>query len=231
MTSPYTLTENASLTHHNTFRVAARAPLFAAVNDPQALPEVLRLPVLRGRALLLLGEGSNILFARDPDMPVLTVTTRGIRVLEESNTAVRVRAEAGEHWHDLVSWSLKQGLCGLENLSLIPGTVGAAPIQNIGAYGAELADVLSAVEAFDRERGELVRLERERCEFSYRQSVFKRYPDRWIITGVELELRRDASLKLDYSGVRDELAAMGIARPTALDVSNAVCRLRLRKLP
>lgn len=231
MTSPYTLTENASLAACNTFRVAARAPLLADVNDPQALPEVLQLPALRGRPLLLLGEGSNILFARDPDMPVLTVTARGIRVLADGNTSVQVRAAAGEHWHDLVRWSLQKGLCGLENLSLIPGTVGAAPIQNIGAYGAELADVLLAVEAFDRNHGEFVRLEAEHCEFSYRQSVFKRHPDRWIITTVELELRRDAPLKLDYSGVRDELTAMGIAEPTALDVSNAVCRLRRRKLP
>jgi UDP-N-acetylmuramate dehydrogenase len=231
MTIPYTVTENASLAGHNTFRVAARTAVLAAVNDPQALPELLRLPVMRDHPLLVLGEGSNVLFIRDPDAAVVIVAARGLRILESGDNDTRVRAAAGEHWHDLVRWSLAQGLCGLENLSLIPGSVGAAPIQNIGAYGVELAESLVAVEAYDRQRSEMVRLNREQCRFSYRQSLFKQTPDRWIITAVELQLQHNAPLRLDYSGVREELSAMGIIKPTATDVSDAVCRLRRRKLP
>lgn len=231
MILPYTLLENAPLAEHNTFRVPARARLLAEVNDPQALSELLQLSELRDRPLLVLGEGSNVLFTRDFAGVVIIPTARGMRLLGEDSAGVRLHAAAGEHWNDLVRWSLAQGLSGLENLSLIPGSVGAAPIQNIGAYGAELADSLIAVEAYDRQQHEAVRLTREQCAFSYRQSLFKQTPDRWIITAVELELQRVAPLRLDYAGVREELSAMGIARPTAADVSDAVCRLRQRKLP
>ncbi|MGH8369974.1 MAG: UDP-N-acetylmuramate dehydrogenase [Gammaproteobacteria bacterium] len=231
MTSAYTLTENASLAGHNTFRVSARAALFAAVNDPQALPELLRSPAVRDQPLLVLGEGSNVLFIRDPEGVVVSIAAHGMQILGEDSAGVKLRAAAGEHWHDLVRWSLMQGLCGLENLSLIPGSVGAAPIQNIGAYGVELAGNLIAVEAYDRERDEAVKLSRKECGFSYRHSVFKQTPDRWVITAIELRLQRTAPLKLDYSGIREELSAMNITRPTATDVSDAVCRLRRRKLP
>jgi UDP-N-acetylmuramate dehydrogenase len=231
MASTYTLIENAPLIRRNTFRVPARAALLAEVHEPVTLAELLALPEVDGRPLLVLGEGSNVLFTRDFDGLVLAMANRGIEVLEDAGEAVRVRAAAGEDWHGLVRWSLAQGLCGLENLSLIPGTVGAAPIQNIGAYGAELAKTLETVEAYDRKTGKTARLTREQCEFSYRQSVFKQQPERWIITAVELRLRRYAALKLDYAGVREELAAMKITGPTAKDVSEAVCRLRRRKLP
>lgn len=231
MTAPYTLIEDASLAEHNTFRVPARAALLVQVNEPQALPELLQSPGLRDRPVLVLGEGSNVLFTRDPAGAVIMLTARGMRMLDEDEAGARVYAAAGEHWDDLVRWSLVQGLTGLENLSLIPGSVGAAPIQNIGAYGAELAEHLIAVEAYDRMQGAAVRLTRADCDFSYRQSLFKRSPDRWIITAIELQLQRDAPLRLDYSGVGAELAAMAITHPTAADVSAAVCRLRRRKLP
>ena len=231
MTPAYRLTEDASLAGHNTFRVPARAQLLVEVDDPQALPELLRLPELCDRPLLILGEGSNVLFTRDPAGVIIIITARGMQLLGTDSAGTTVRVAAGEHWNDLVRWSLAQNLCGLENLSLIPGSVGAAPIQNIGAYGAELAETLIAVEAYDRERNEAVCLSREQCGFSYRQSRFKQNPDRWIITRVELRLQQDAPLKLDYSGVHEELSAMNITRPTATDVSDAVCRLRRRKLP
>ncbi|MGA9852267.1 MAG: UDP-N-acetylmuramate dehydrogenase [Gammaproteobacteria bacterium] len=231
MTSSYTLFHNASLVDHNTFRVPAHATLLAEVNDPQALPELLVLPQVRDKSLLVLGDGSNVLFIRDFDGVVIIVAARGIEILEDDGGNVRIRASAGENWNGLVRWTLAQGLCGLENLSLIPGRVGAAPIQNIGAYGAELAETLETVEAFDRQANMPARLTREQCGFSYRQSVFKQHPERWIITGIELRLHRSAPLKLDYAGVREELAAMEIAKPTATNVANAVCRLRLRKLP
>lgn len=228
---PDVLTAGASLQTHNTFRVPAHAAWLAEVRDPRIIPVLLARPEVSGLPVLVLGDGSNMLFTRDFDGLVLVVGTRGIEILGDDGAAVRVRAAAGENWHGLVRWSLAQSLCGLENLSLIPGRVGAAPVQNIGAYGAELADTLEAVAAYDREAGKLLRLERAQCEFSYRQSIFKRQPERWIITSVELLLHHDAPLKLDYAGVREELAAMTITQPTALDVSEAVCRLRRRKLP
>jgi UDP-N-acetylmuramate dehydrogenase len=130
-----------------------------------------------------------------------------------------------------VDWTLARGLAGLENLALIPGLVGAAPIQNIGAYGVEVAECIGVVEAWDRLAGRTVRLERADCEFGYRDSVFKRAPDRWIVTAVELHLSREGAPRLGYAGVREELDAMGFVAPSASDVAEAVRRLRRRKLP
>ncbi|HVC29207.1 MAG TPA: UDP-N-acetylmuramate dehydrogenase [Gammaproteobacteria bacterium] len=231
MTARYILTANASLEHRNTFRVSAHAKWMAEIHAPAAIPEVLALPQVKDLPLLVLGEGSNTLFTRDFDGLILLMANRGMELLADNGSGVRVRAAAAEHWHELVRWSLAQGLCGLENLSLIPGTVGAAPIQNIGAYGAELSETLISVSAYDRMSHEQVQLSWEQCGFSYRDSIFKRTPERSIITTIELRLQRSAPLKLDYAGVREELAAMHITEPTAADVSVAVCRLRLRKLP
>jgi len=231
MNAPYTLTKNSPLDHRNTFRVAVRTAWLAEIHDPQSLPEVLAGSEVNGRPLMVLGEGSNVLFTRDFHGLVLAMSNRGIEVLDDDGETMHVRVAAGEDWHGLVRWSLAQGLCGLENLSLIPGTVGAAPIQNIGAYGAELAETLETVEAYDRQAKNFVRLSRAQCEFSYRQSVFKQQPERWIITTVELRLRRHAPLKLDYAGVREELTTMKVTTPTVADVSEAVCHLRRRKLP
>src|SRR5574337_1148433 len=231
MNSPFTLNRNASLEKHNTFRVPVRAALLAEVNDPESLPELLALPEVRGKPLLALGDGSNVLFTRDFDGLVVIIAARGIEILEDDGASARIRVSAGENWNGLVRWSLAQNLCGLENLSLIPGRVGAAPIQNIGAYGAEVAETLLSVETFDRTAGKRVHLSREQCGFRYRDSVFKQEPERWIIVGVELHLQHSAPLKLDYAGLREELAAMGVTQPTATSVADAVCRLRLRKLP
>jgi len=231
MTARYTLIPDAPLETRHTFRVPARAKWLAEIHAQAAIPEVLALPPVKDLPLLVLGEGSNTLFTRDFDGLIVLMANRGMELLADNGSGVRVHAAAAEHWHDLVRWSLAQGLCGLENLSLIPGAVGAAPIQNIGAYGAELAETLISVSAYDRSTREQVQLSHGQCGFSYRDSIFKQMPERWIITAVELCLRRSTPLKLDYAGVRDELAAMQIARPTAADVSAAVCRLRQRKLP
>ena len=231
MSSPYTLINDAPLDRHNSFRVPARVTLLAEVTAAEALPGLLALPAVRGKPLLVLGDGSNVLFTRDFDGLVIIVAARGIEILEDDGASARIRASAGENWNGLVRWSLTQGLCGLENLALIPGRVGAAPIQNIGAYGVEVAETLLSVEAFDRTTGKSVCLSREQCGFRYRDSVFKQQPERWIITAIALRLQRNAPLKLDYAGVREELAAMSVTQPTATNVADAVCRLRLRKLP
>jgi UDP-N-acetylmuramate dehydrogenase len=230
MAEAYTLIEQAPLASRNTLRVAATARWLATVNSAAALPGLLDLPAARG-PVMVLGEGSNLLFADDyPGLLVQPAFTEVGIVTDTGGTAV-VRAEAGAGWDALVDWTLARGLAGLENLALIPGLVGAAPIQNIGAYGAEVAECIGVVEAWDRQAGRTVRLDRAHCGFGYRDSVFKRTPDRWIVTAVELRLSRDAAPRLGYAGVREELDAMGIAAPTPTDVAEAVRRLRRRKLP
>jgi len=222
---------DARLDARNTFGVAARAPLLVEVDDAAALPAVLADPVLRGDGVLVLGGGSNLLFAGDAPGPVLALRTGGLRVLADGEVAI-VRADAGAPWDGFVRWTLAQGLSGLENLALIPGTVGAAPIQNIGAYGVEVRERIHAVEAVERATGALHRLPPERCGFAYRDSMFKREPDRWIVTAVEFALPRAPVLRLDYAGIGEELAAMGVAgTPTPVQVADAVTRIRRRKLP
>jgi UDP-N-acetylmuramate dehydrogenase len=227
----YTIVENASLEGRNTFRVPAHAELLIDVTRPESLPQLFGMTALRNGQVLILGEGSNILFTRDWPGVVLSMSATGIHILENRGEAVLVRVEAGENWNDFVCWSLAHGYVGLENLSLIPGAVGAAPIQNIGAYGVEVREFIGTVEAFDRTTNTQARLDNADCAFAYRDSRFKREPGRYVVTAVEFLLPRTRELRLDYAGVREELAAMKIDVPTAPTVAKAVCRLRTRKLP
>jgi UDP-N-acetylmuramate dehydrogenase len=142
-----------------------------------------------------------------------------------------IEAEAGEPWHPFVLWCLEMGLAGLENLSLIPGTVGAAPIQNIGAYGVEIKDVFHSLTAIDRQTGEQREFVRDECEFAYRDSLFKRQAGRWLILRVRFLLPRAAELHLEYGPLRERLQQMGIEKATPLHVSRAVCAIRREKLP
>ena len=225
------LLHDAPLKSRNTFGVQARAAVLAEVADTAALATVLALPEFAGRAPLVLGGGSNLLFAGDPDAPVLALTGQGVRVLADDGDRVVVRADAGVTWHGFVMHTLAQGWCGLENLALIPGTVGAAPIQNIGAYGVEVREFVHTVEACEPATGTIHRLDAAACAFAYRDSVFKHQPDRFIVTAVEFALSRTPALKLDYAGIADEVAAMGITQPTAQNVADAVIAIRRRKLP
>jgi len=231
-TSAYEIRENASLAGRNGFRVAAKAALLADVKRPEGLPELLAMPFIRTTPLLLLGEGSNTLFAGDWHGVVLNIGTLGRKVLERDDDSGLLRAEAGERWDDVVRWSLALGFSGLENLSLIPGTVGAAPVQNIGAYGTEIGEFIETVEAYDRQSNRIVRLSKAQCAFAYRDSIFKRDPSRYLVLAVELRLPRSRELRIDYPGLPEELAAMGaIGKPRASQVAEAVARLRTRKLP
>jgi len=231
MSAGYRIVEGADLRARNSFGVAARAPLLVEIDDAAALPGLFNRFVPAGTTPLLLGGGSNLLFAGDADVPVLALRGGALRVLDDDGTHATVRAEAGASWHGLVRWTLDQGLCGLENLALIPGTVGAAPIQNIGAYGVEVGDLVHAVDVFEPASGSFLRLSREDCAFAYRDSLFKREPGRYVVTAVELRLPRNAAVRTGYAGIREELAAAGIDSPTALQVFDAVCAIRSRKLP
>jgi UDP-N-acetylmuramate dehydrogenase len=229
--SGFALTENASLRERNSLRVDARARWLAEVRDAAALPALFDLPTLRESRPLLLGEGSNVLFAGDLDGAIVSLKTRGVEVLAEDAGAVRIRVAAGEHWDDLVRWTLARGYAGLENLILIPGSVGAAPMQNIGAYGVEIGEFIETVTAFDPDRRDFRDFTHPECEFGYRDSIFKRNPDRWLVTAITLRLPRDRTPRTDYAGLREELARMGVDKPAPFHVAEAVVNLRTRKLP
>ena len=226
----YTLTENASLANRNTLRVAARAKLLAEIRDASKLPELLDFPVVRHGRLLVLGEGSNVLFTGDFDGTVLAMETRGVQVESDGDSAC-IAVAAGERWDDFVRWTLGQGYAGLENLILIPGTVGAAPIQNIGAYGCEVAEFIESVEAWDTRERRVVTLDRATCAFAYRDSLFKHEPGRYIVTAVRFVLPRSRPLRTDYAGINEQLARMGVDRPAPFHVAEAVVHLRTSKLP
>lgn len=227
----YVLTANASLRDRNTLRVDAHAALLADVHDSAAIPELLVHPSLRGERTLLLGEGSNVLFAGDFDGVVVTMKTRGVEELDGDAAAARIRVAAGEHWDGFVRWTLAQGHAGLENLILIPGSAGATPMQNIGAYGVEIGEFIESVEAFDLQERRFTGFANAQCEFGYRDSLFKRHPDRWLITAITLRLPREWTPRIEYSGVRDELRRMGVEHPAPIHVAEAVVNLRTRKLP
>ncbi|MCY1276664.1 UDP-N-acetylenolpyruvoylglucosamine reductase [compost metagenome] len=223
--------QRVSLKPYNSFGVDVQAREFAEAHDDQQVREALAYARQRSLPLLVIGGGSNLLLTGDVDALVLRMASRGVRILADDGERVVVEAEAGEAWHPFVLWTLQQGFGGLENLSLIPGTVGAAPMQNIGAYGVELKDVFVSLTALDRESGELREFALADCQFAYRDSLFKRQPGRWLILRVRFALSRAATLHLDYGPVRQRLAADGIARPTPPDVSRAICAIRGEKLP
>lgn len=223
--------QGVSLKPYNSFAVDVQASHFAEAASDQQVMQALAYAQSARLPLLLLGGGSNLLLTRDVEALVLRMTSRGIRILEDDGERVLIEAEAGEAWHPFVQWALAQGLAGLENLSLIPGTVGAAPVQNIGAYGVELKDVFAGLTALDRHTGELRQFSLDDCNFAYRDSLFKRESGRWIILRVRFALSHAAALHLDYGPVRQRLAEQGISAPNAQDVSQAICAIRREKLP
>ncbi|HET8763881.1 MAG TPA: UDP-N-acetylmuramate dehydrogenase [Rhodanobacter sp.] len=226
----YALTENAPLAARNTLHVQAHARLLAELHDATKLPELLDFPAVRAQPLLVLGEGSNLLLTRDFAGTVLAMATHGVQV-EQAGDVTRIAVAAGERWDDFVRWSLGQGFAGLENLIAIPGTVGAAPVQNIGAYGTEVAEFIESVEAWDTRERRVAVIAHAECAFGYRDSRFKREPGRYIVTAVRFALPRHRALRLDYAGMHEELARLGVDTPAPYHVAEAVVRMRARKLP
>ena len=226
------LREHVSLKPYNTFGIEASARYFAVVEDLASLKAALGEERVRGLPLLVIGGGSNLLLTRDFPGLVLLMAIRGIELLAEDAQALRVRATAGENWHGFVMHALAQGWHGLENLSLIPGTVGAAPIQNIGAYGVEQDSVFESLEALEIASGQVVRMDAAACRFAYRDSVFKHAArDQFVILSVTYRLPKNAPVHADYADLKAELATRGITRPTPRDISDAVIAVRTRKLP
>lgn len=221
--------EQPSLQALNTFGVEAAAALGINVELEE---DILTLPDLDPSRDLLLGGGSNVLLVSDVPGTVFLNRIRGRHIIDRDGETALVEAGGGENWHELVDWSIDQGLSGIENLSLIPGNVGAAPIQNIGAYGVELSSVLESVTAWDWRRKTWRVFSREECRFGYRDSRFKsEQPDRYLVTSVRLALDTRFTPRLDYAGLAEELGACAGGKLTAREVGDAVSRIRRRKLP
>ena len=220
---------NYSLVNHNSFSIDVKAKKFIEVKSTEELKEVLLISVDENK--LIIGEGSNILFTKNFEGLVIHLNIKGIDINKVDNDNRIVTAGAGENWHDLVVYCLKNGLGGIENLSLIPGSVGAAPIQNIGAYGVELKDVFMSCEVLDKRTMVIENYMSEDCNFAYRDSIFKKNKN-LIITSLKLKLKiKNHNIISDYVDIKKELIRLNIDKPNIYDISNAVCKIRKAKLP
>ncbi|HNU47762.1 MAG TPA: UDP-N-acetylmuramate dehydrogenase, partial [Bacteroidia bacterium] len=224
--------ENVSLKNLNSFGIEAKARYFIEINSEDELKRFLLQHKKTALPLLVMGGGSNMLFFKDFDGIVLKNNLNGISVVEENETYVKVRVGAGEVWHNVVMWSVEKNLGGLENLSLIPGTAGAAPIQNIGAYGVEIKNSLVAVEAMAIDSAEKKVFSNQECEFGYRNSVFKNaVKGKYIITAIILELKKQPQFKTEYGAIQSELEKQGMKTLSVKAISDAVIAIRKSKLP
>ncbi len=221
---------NVDLTPFNTFGISIKARRFARFSSEQDLDTILK--ERYEDELLILGGGSNILFTKDFDGLVLLNEIKGFEITFEDDSTVHIKAGAGEVWHEFVMYCVENDYGGVENLSLIPGSVGASPMQNIGAYGVEIKDVFVALEAYHLKSGEIHSFDAEACAFGYRESVFKQQlKGQYIITSVTYKLSKKHIINSRYGAIAQALQERGIAKPTIRDISNAVIAIRSSKLP
>ena len=220
--------ENIDISNRNSFHVRQTAKHLVEFDKAEELPEIFA--KYKPESWYVLSGGNNILFTQDIEPLLITPCDQSITVIAESDTAVRIKAGAGVEWDDLVAWSVERKLWGIENLSLIPGKAGAAPVQNIGAYGVEAKDSIKSVEMYFVEGDNFITLAAEHCEFGYRESVFKHtLKGRVIITAIEIELSKVANPQLGYGDVIREVEARGGA--TLANIRDAICSIRRSKLP
>ena len=224
--------ESISLKPFTTFGIDQKAKYFTRVGSLSGLKAALLAAKEQQLPVFILGGGSNILLTRDIDALVIKLEIRGINLVKEEGDQLWVEVGAGEMWHELVLHSIAQDWAGLENLSLIPGTVGASPMQNIGAYGVEIKDVFDSLQAMHRETLEMHSFDAEACQFGYRESVFKQtLKDQYVITSVTFRLCKTPKFHLEYGAIREVLAANGIEQPSIRAISDAVIQIRQSKLP
>ena len=222
--------QNISLKQYNTFAIDAKAKLFSSFRNQDELGELLL--VKPKRPVLILGGGSNVLFTHDVDSLVLKNEVKGIDLIKEDANHVYVRAGAGENWHRFVEYTLQRNWAGLENLSLIPGNVGASPMQNIGAYGVEIREVFEELEAFHKKSRKIRIFSVNDCEFGYRDSVFKhKYKDEYVILNVTYRLNKKPHFNTSYGAIEQELQRMGVQKLSIQAISQAVINIRTSKLP
>ena len=224
---------NVNLKPYNSFGFDAVAKHFAEINEIQELESLIRSDVFKHEKYLILSGGNNVLFRDDFfDGVVVYINSKGIEILHEDGNEVVVRAQAGEDWPDFVRFCVGKGWHGVENLAHIPGKVGAAPVQNIGAYGMELKDNFLRCEAMDLTTGETKVFTKKECRFGYRESVFKNeLKGQYIITSVDFLLKKDAPLNLEYGNIKSYLEQNGIERPSLQQLHDAICAIRDAKLP
>ncbi|HXB13303.1 MAG TPA: UDP-N-acetylmuramate dehydrogenase [Bacteroidia bacterium] len=227
------LHENYPLQELTTFHAKVSAKYFTEFNSAAELKEILSSPQIKDKPYMILGGGSNVLFTGDYNGIIIRNAIKGFSIIGEDQESVYIRANAGEKWHDFVMYCVNNNYGGIENLSLIPGTVGAGPIQNIGAYGVELKDVLHEVEAMHVKTFELRKFTNAECKFGYRESVFKHEEKgNYIILSVTFRLvKNSGKVNVSYGSLNKELEDAGITNPTIKDVSNTVIKIRSSKLP
>lgn len=223
--------ENISLQPYNTFGLDAHARYFVKVESLQDLKAALSLEAYPEK--FILGGGSNMLLTKDLNCLVIHVALKGIEIVSQNENNVLVKASAGENWHQFVLWCLDRNFGGIENLSLIPGSVGAVPIQNIGAYGVEIKDVFESCEALNIHTKEIEVFTKDACQFGYRESVFKQgKKNQYVILSTTLRLTKTQhQLHMDYGAITSQLESMRITNPSIKDISNAVISIRESKLP
>ncbi len=221
--------ENISLKSYNTFGITVNAKRFIAVDSVYQLQQLLKVE----KDLFLISGGSNMLLTKDIEKLVVYLDIKGISIDRQDNSDIYITVNAGENWHEFVIWCISNNYGGIENLSLIPGNVGTCPIQNIGAYGVEVKDTITKVEALEIETGKLIQFSNESCNFEYRDSLFKsKEKGKYIITAVSFQLtKRNHNLNYSYGAIETELTSKEIIKPTLKDISDAVIAIRKSKLP
>ena len=221
---------NYSLKNHNTFGIAVNAKFFSSFDSVIELKEILKTNLHQEEKFFILGSGSNILLTQDFDGFILHNKIEGICILKDNENDILVEVGGGVEWHDFVMWSVSQNLSGIENLALIPGTVGASPVQNIGAYGMEVKDSITNVHTLEIKSKEVKIFSNKDCEFSYRNSSFKKEEKKFIITKVEFKLSKEPLNKTTYGAIEKELKDLNLEANPA-NIAEAVINIRSRKLP
>ena len=225
------ITENSSLQNLHSFGCNEKANYFAKIDSIEAIEKSIQWAKEKNMPYLILGSGSNILFTKTFDGLVLKMEIMGIKKLKETASEVYLEVGAGENWHHFVIYCVQKGWGGVENLSLIPGTVGAAPIQNIGAYGVEAKDSIESVTAYDTQSAKFITLHNSECDFGYRTSLFKNEKDRYIISSVQFVLQKQPIFRTEYGAIKEVLHQKNNKQPSVEAISNAVIQIRSEKLP
>ncbi len=223
--------ENISLNTYNSFGCKAIAKHFCIIKRKDEIDDAISWCKHQQKSFLILGSGTNLLFTKDFEGLVVKMELKGIELVKESATEVIINVSAGENWHLLVKYCVQKAWGGIENLSLIPGTVGAAPIQNIGAYGVEAKDIITQITAYDTQKQEWVIIQNTDCQFGYRNSLFKQEKNRYVISEVQFCLQKQPKLHTDYGTIREVLHKKQIKQASIQDVSDAIIEIRTEKLP
>ena len=224
--------KNKSLANLNTFRIDVNAKYFSSINSIQELQSLCEHSIYSENELFILGGGSNILLTKDVDSLVIKNDIKGIEVLKDDDDTVEIMAGGGENWHEFVMFCVARGYGGIENLSLIPGNIGAAPMQNIGAYGVEIKDTFKYLNAFHIQSGEIHQFNNNDCQFGYRESIFKnKFKGEYIILNIVLKLSKKPRVNSSYGDIEKKLTEWDINNPSIKDISDAVISIRESKLP